>query len=81
MTRKYWTNVKGSLNQIFQYAIDRDFLQRNPFDNMKLNKDFFTTPPKIQEEDTVFSEEEQNSIIALAEADAQRQEKQNLLEY
>lgn len=75
MTRKYWTNVKGSLNQIFQYAIDRDFLQRNPFDNMKLNKDFFTTPPKIQEEDTVFSEEEQNSIIALAEADAQRTRK------
>ena len=46
-----------------------------PFDNMKLNKDFFTTPPKIQEEDTVFSEEEQNSIIALAEADAQRTRK------
>lgn len=75
MTRKYWTNVKGSLNQIFQYAIDHDYLQRNPFNNIKLNKDFFATPQKIKEEDTVFSTEEQKSIIALAEADAQKTRK------
>ena len=70
MKKKYWNNLYGSLNQIFQYAIDKRIINDNPFRNMKPKKDLFAPPKVTRDCDTVFTKSEQIKVCEIAEADA-----------
>ena len=70
MKRRYWDNIYGCLNQIFQYAIDKRFIDSNPFINMKPKKDLFEAPTKTRDGDTVFTKKEQTLVCRLADEDS-----------
>ncbi len=72
MKRRYWNNIVGCLNQLFQYAIDKGYINQNPFRNMKPKKDLFAAPVKTRDGDTVFTKSEQFSVCRLAEEDAEK---------
>ena len=46
MKRKYWDCIRGTLNSMFQYAIDRLYISNNPIHNLKPKKDFFAPATK-----------------------------------
>ena len=71
---KYWNNIRGCLNQMFQYAIDRNLITRNPIEHLKPQKDLFTAPTITRDGDTVFTREEQTKVIKLAEEDSARKQ-------
>lgn len=75
MTKKYWNNVNGFLNKMFQYSIDMDYRQNNPFKHLKPMKDLFRKTQKTRDGDTVFSRSEQVAIITSAEKDSAKTNK------
>lgn len=79
MTQKYWGNVSSSLNRFFQYAIDEEIMDRNPFEHLKPKRDFFQKNTPTREEDTVFTTFERDRICSLAEFDAKKRAKSESL--
>lgn len=71
MKRKYWHCIRGTLNSMFQYAIDRLYISNNPIHNLKPKKDFFAPATKTKDSDTVFSQSEMVAVTQLAEKDCE----------
>ena len=71
MKRKYWNCIRGTLNSMFQYAIDRLYISNNPIHNLKPKKDFFAPATKTKDSDTVFSQSEMVAVTQLAEKDCE----------
>ena len=71
MKRKYWDCIRGTLNSMFQYAIDRLYISNNPIHNLKPKKDFFAPATKTKDSDTVFSQSEMVAVTQLAEKDCE----------
>lgn len=72
LKRKYWNNLIGFLNNMFQYAIDRNIISDNPFRHLKPKKDLFAADTTTRDGDTVFTKAEQTKVCTLAEADAEK---------
>jgi len=70
LKRKYWNNIYGCLNQMFQYAIDKRIIDDNPFKNMRPKKDLFAEPTITRDGDTVFTKAEQAMVCQLAEEES-----------
>ncbi len=70
MKMMYWRNLKGSVNKMLQYAINRDMITRNPFEHLKPDNDLFEPAAEVREGDTVFTREEQKAVCRLASDDA-----------
>lgn len=70
MKKKNWSNTMGLINKIIDYALGEDFLERNPFNNLRPKKDLFTAKTYTREGDTVFTKAEQNAVCIAARADA-----------
>lgn len=71
MKQKYWHCVRGTVNNMMQYAIDRSYITVNPILNIKPKKDFFEPPTKTRDADTVFSHSEAIAVTSLAEKDCE----------
>lgn len=71
MKLKYWKGIMITLNSLIKYCISRNLINYNPFQTFNVNKDLFTAPTQTQEQDSVFSDEEANAIIRLAEEEAE----------
>lgn len=71
MKRKYWHCIRGTLNSMFQYAIDRLYISNNPIYNLKPKKDFFAPATKTKDSDTVFSQSEMVAVTQLAEKECE----------
>lgn len=71
MKHKYWHCIRGTLNSMFQYAIDRLYISNNPIHNLKPKKDFFAPSTKTKDSDTVFSQSEMVAVTQLAEKDCE----------
>ena len=70
MRRKYWTNLRGCLDGMIQYCINKNYISSNPITYLKPTKDMFESKKKIRDCDTVFSKEEQISVCKLAEIES-----------
>ena len=70
MKQRYWYNIRGFINKMFQYAIERRLIDRNPFRDVKVNCEQFHSSPDVPEEDTVFSLAEAIAIMEEAEKEA-----------
>lgn len=64
MKKKYWMGIMGTVNAFFSYAIDKNYIQDNPFRNLKPKKDLFTAATKTRDGDTVFSKAEQAAVCS-----------------
>ncbi|MBO4847509.1 MAG: tyrosine-type recombinase/integrase [Lachnospiraceae bacterium] len=71
MKRKYWNNIRITLNMMMQFAIDHMLIERNPFEKMRPKKDLFEPPTKHRDGDTLFSSKEQINVCELAEQDSE----------
>lgn len=70
MRRKYWNNVKGTLNNVFLFAINKGYIKENPFRGLKVGKKFFQEAQQKKEEETCFTHEEEKLVIGAARNDA-----------
>lgn len=70
MKEKYFKNVRGTLNQMFQYAIDNGLITQNPVSKITIHKDHFAPPTRRQDNELVFTDEERNEVCKLAYEDA-----------
>lgn len=70
MKHKYWKGVLGTLNSMFRYAIDQNYIEKNPFINLKPKADLFKEATKTSDGDSIFSKEESAAVLELAEEDA-----------
>lgn len=65
MKEKYYSNVFGTLNSIFEYAKGKKIIERNPFENFKPHRDQFA-PKKIhKDEHDIFLPDEKTKIKEL----------------
>ncbi len=74
MKKRYWNNIKGLLGTFIQYYLDRGLIAINPFANLKPKKDLFAPPKQTRDSDTVFSYQEQITVIEFAELDSKETE-------
>ncbi|MBP5385596.1 MAG: tyrosine-type recombinase/integrase [Lachnospiraceae bacterium] len=74
MKERYWHNLYGFMNQIFQFAMEKRYIDENPFKHMRPNKDLFAPVEKPRDEDTVFSPTEQARITAMALEEANKKQ-------
>ncbi len=75
MKKRYWNNVKGSLEQMIRYSLDRGIIIRDPFEHLRPKKDLFAEKKLTRDGDTVFSDRERISVCRLAEEDAEATQK------
>lgn len=70
MKKKYWNCIKGFLNQLMQYCIDMQYINTNPFENLKPKSNLFTKT-LTRDSDRIFSDEERIKVIQNAYEDAE----------
>lgn len=67
---KYWHNVKSSLDMIIKYCRTKGYIDKNPFEYIKIHSSQFAPKTETEDSDTVFSAEEQEEVCRLAKLDA-----------
>lgn len=70
MKKKYFANVKRTLNSILDYAVDEEIIEINRLRGIKLNNHLFTPVTFKEENEEVFTEEEQELVMQEAENDS-----------
>lgn len=72
MKEKYFKNVRGTLNQMFQFGIDNKWITQNPVVNVSIHKDHLTPKTKHADSELVFEDWEQKKVCKLAYEDAKQ---------
>lgn len=70
MKEKYFKNVRGTLNQMFQFAIDNNWITQNPIAKISVHKDHLTAATNHQDSELVFEDKERIEVCRLAYEDA-----------
>lgn len=70
MKKKYFSNVKRTLNSMLDYAVDEEIMEINYLRGIKLNKNLYKPTALKQEREEVFTEEEQEMVMKEAENDS-----------
>ncbi len=70
MTKKYWYNILSLIHKFFELAMERELIERNPWENLKPNRQRFKPLEQKREEDEVFSDMEIKKVCSLAREDA-----------
>lgn len=73
MKQKYWSNINGFLNGLFNYCIQEHLIDDNPFIHLKPRRGLFKPNSFVRDGDTVFSRAEQKQVIDEARIDAIKQ--------
>ena len=68
MTRKEWGNVKAILNGMFIYAIENEWIQLNPLNNMTFDRGLFKPVQHRDKTTQVFNTEEEAEFKAWCQA-------------
>lgn len=70
MKKKYFSNVKRTLNSLLDYAVDEEIIEINKLRSITLNPHLFTPAAFKEENEDVFTEEEQELVMKEAETDS-----------
>lgn len=70
MKKKYFANVKRTLNSLLDYAVDEELLEVNHLRNIKLNARLYKPASYKEENEEVFTEQEQEQVMKEAENDS-----------
>lgn len=70
MKKKYFANVKRTLNSLLDFAVDEEIIEINYLRDIRLNKNLFTPATLKEENEEVFTEEEQELVMKEAENDS-----------
>ncbi len=69
MKKKYFANVKRTLNSLLDYAVDEELIDVNRLRSIKLNSHLYKPAAFKEENEEVFSEQEQQLVMEEAEND------------
>lgn len=69
MKEKYFKNLRGTLNSMFQYAINNQWLLQNPLEKMSIHKDHFAPKTSHLDEELIFEDWERKRVCKLAYED------------
>lgn len=73
MKKKYFSNVKRTLNSLLDFAVDEELLDVNHLRNIKINSRLYTPAAFKEELEEVFTEQEQMQVMKEAEDDSREQ--------
>ena len=80
LTRKGFVNVATIVNQVLEYAVDKEIIDINPFSKVKIHDRHLFKPEKKQDSKTqVYSKEELRGLKELAMADFNNRVKRYVL--
>lgn len=63
MKKKYFSNVKRTLNSLLDYAVDEEIIDMNKLKSIKLNNNLYKPATFKEENEEVFSEQEQQLVM------------------
>lgn len=70
MKKKYFANVKRTLNSLLDFAVDEEIIEINYLRGIRLNKNLYRAATLKEENEEVFTEKEQELIMKEAENDS-----------
>lgn len=70
MKKKFFSNVKRTLNSLLDYAVDEEIIEINKLRGIRLNPHLFKPATFKEENEDVFTEEEQELVMKEAENDS-----------
>lgn len=70
MKKKYFANVKRTLNSLLDFAVDEELLTINHLRSIKINSHLYTPTSFKEENEEVFTEQEQALVMKEAENDS-----------
>ncbi|MDE6847198.1 MAG: hypothetical protein K2J99_15735 [Lachnospiraceae bacterium] len=70
MKKKYFSNVKRTLNSLLDYAVDEEIIDMNKLKSIKLNNNQYKPATFKEENEEIFSEREQQLVMEEAENDS-----------
>ncbi|MCM1263532.1 MAG: site-specific integrase [Butyrivibrio sp.] len=70
MKEKYFKNVRGTLNQMFQYAIDNQWLAKNLLEKISIHRDHLAPKTVHKDNELIFEDWERKKVCELAYKDA-----------
>jgi len=70
MKKKYFANVKRTLNSLLDFAVDEEIIEINYLRDIRINKNLYRPATLKEENEEVFTEEEQELIMKEAENDS-----------
>lgn len=71
MTKKYFLNVRGTLNQMLDFAISLGLILSNPVANVNIHRDHLAPKKRVPETDLFFSDEEYEAVRQIAYSEAE----------
>lgn len=71
MKKKYFANVKRTLKSILDFAVDEELLEINHLQSIKINSHLYKPATFKEENEEVFTEQEQEQVMKEAEKDSQ----------
>lgn len=69
MKEKYFKNVRGTLNQMFKYAIDNRWIALNPLEKISIHKDHLAPKTVHTDNELIFEDYERKRVCELAYED------------
>lgn len=70
MKKKYFSNIKRTLNSMLDYAVDEEIIEANRLKDIKFNANLFRPVTPKEENEEVFTEKEQQLVMEEAEKDS-----------
>lgn len=72
MKEKYFKNVHGTLNQMFKYAVDNQWLAKNPLEKIAIHKDHLAPKTVHTNNELIFEDSERKKVCELAYEDSSK---------
>ena len=69
LTTKQYANIACIVNQLLDYAVDRDIIRTNPFRTVKVQRRLLVTPLKKEASSQVYNEDELGALLSEAKKD------------
>lgn len=66
MKKKYFDNIKGTINTMFTYAKVKRIISENPFAALEIHQDNFTPALRKSDEITIYTDEEKDAVKKMA---------------
>lgn len=71
MKKKYFDNIRTVVNSMLDFAVDEEYIEVNKLKGIKLNNHLFKPTTFKEEQEEVFTEQEQQLVMQEAEKDSQ----------
>lgn len=70
MKEKYFKNVRGTLNQMIKFAIDNNWISKNPIEKISIHKDHLAPKTVHTDNELIFEDWEREKMCQLAYEDS-----------